>query len=111
MLRVNNRILNKYINPPSNTLSIYIYKIFFIVYLIFTYLKAISTIISTDTNSTIILLIEVNSNSDDIPPNREETIILVIFVFLLSNILTEVIIIPSIITLNKKNKSIYIFIY
>ena len=62
-------------------------------------------------NSKTILFKDVNNNNDEIPPINEEIIILKILVLLLSIILTDVIIIISMIMLNKKNKSIYIFIY
>jgi hypothetical protein len=76
-----------------------------------TYLNAINTIISTEVTSINILFSDVNSRSDIIPPIKEEATILGVVVLLLSKILTDVITMASIMILNKKNKSIYIFIY
>ena len=52
-----------------------------------------------------------NNNIEETPPIKEDIIILIRLLFLFNIIEVPSIIIKSIITLNKKNKSIYIFIY
>ena len=70
-----------------------------------------SIIINIDNTSTTILLIDVNINNEKILPTIEEIIILKMLIFLFNNIPTDIVMMASIIALNKKNKSIYILVY
>lgn len=80
-------------------------------YLIFLYLNDTMVIMVMVIISNSNLFILVNSSNEDKPPRREDSIILKYEVFLFKSILTEVIIIISIMVLNNKNKSIYMLIY
>ena len=64
-----------------------------------------SIIINIDNTSTTILLIDVNINNEKILPTIEEIIILKMLIFLFNNIPTDIVMMASIIALNKKNKS------